>query len=45
MYIYLIFYRSGLDHINNIEIKEEAKQDVAELNQFLAQFNNTVNSK
>lgn len=36
---------SGLDHINNIEIKEEAKQDVAELNQFLAQFNNTVNSK
>ncbi|KAG1133710.1 hypothetical protein G6F42_001172 [Rhizopus arrhizus] len=32
---------SGLDRINNIEIKEEAKQDVAELNQFLAQFNNT----
>jgi hypothetical protein len=45
MCIYLIFYRSGLDRINNIEIKEEAKQDVAELNQFLTQFNNTVNSK
>ncbi|CAO3658815.1 unnamed protein product [Rhizopus stolonifer] len=31
---------SGLDRINNIEIKEEAKRDVAELECFLSPLNN-----
>ncbi|ORE09906.1 hypothetical protein BCV72DRAFT_200657 [Rhizopus microsporus var. microsporus] len=30
---------SGLDRINNIEIKQEAMEEVAELKKFIAQFN------
>lgn len=31
--------RSGLDRINNIEIKQEAMEEVAELKKFITQFN------
>ncbi|ORE14007.1 hypothetical protein BCV71DRAFT_188157 [Rhizopus microsporus] len=30
---------SGLDRINNIEIKQEAMEEVAELKKFITQFN------